>query len=561
MTETDQPNSDILIVDDTLPNLRLLHDMLKDQGYKVRGVHSGPMALSVVAKAPPDLVLLDINMPGMNGYEVCHQLKADPATRDIPVLFISALDEAWDKVKGFEAGGVDYITKPFQLEEVLARVENHLTIRHLQGKLQQSNEDLEQRVEERTAQLAKTVSALKEQIAERQRAEERKSELERQLHQAQKMESLGLMAGGIAHDFNNMLTIIMGYAELELGAVPTDEELYKNLELILKTSERAASLTDQLLAFSRRKIVAPRVVDLNIVVRDTEKMLSRLLGDHIELALDLLPEPGPVKTDPGLMEQAIVNLAINARDAMPDGGTLQIATSAIELDAETAANDPDLQAGSYLELTISDSGTGMDKETLAHVFEPFFTTKEQGKGTGLGLSTVHGIVRQSGGQVQITSEVGSGTTFTILLPRIAEAVEPLVQKTQRSIQLDGTETILLVEDEADLRLMIRRFLEKRGYTILEAEDGGQALQLYERNKGSIHLLITDVIMPKMGGQELADWLTPLRPEMKILFMSGYMAEEVNRYGLLDSGAAFLQKPFARDVLLGKVRALLDGTTA
>ncbi len=362
----------------------------------------------------------------------------------------------------------------------------------------------------------------------------------------------------MSHELRTPLNAIMGYAELELGSEPTDDELRKNLELIFKTSERAAGLTDQLLAFSRRKMVAPKVTDLNEVMRDTEKMLSRLLGDHIELALDLLPEPGPVKIDPGLMAQAVVNLSINARDAMPDGGKLRIAINAVDLNAQAAADDPQLQPGPHFELVLSDTGSGMDQETLARVFEPFFTTKEPGKGTGLGLSTVHGIVRQSGGQARIASEVGRGTDFTIILPRVAEPVEPLAQQAQRSAKLDGSETILLVEDKADLRLIVRRFLERQGYTVLEASHGGEALQLYERNKGHIHLLITDVIMPKMGGQELADWLAPLRPEMKVLYMSGYMAEEVNRYGLLDSGAAFIQKPFTRDVLLGKVRKLLDG---
>ena len=561
VTTADLSRGDILIVDDTLPNLRLLYEMLKKQGYKVRGVHSGPMALSVVPKAPPDLILLDINMPEMDGYEVCRQLKEDGQTCDIPIIFISALDETLDKVKGFDVGGVDYITKPFQAEEVLARIANHLTIRDLQDKLQQANERLEQRVEERTAQLARTVGALKEQIAERQRAEEGKAELERQLHQAQKMEALGLMAGGMAHDFNNMLTIIMGYAELVLSDQPADEELHRKVELILSTGERAASLTDQLLAFSRRKPAEPRPTDVNAIVRETEKMLGRLIGDNIELTLELAPDPGTVEIDPGLLEQSVVNLALNARDAMPDGGELKIATVAFEVDEVYANGDPDLRTGPYVRLEVRDTGIGMDEETLRRVFEPFFTTKARGKGTGLGLSTVHGIVKQSNGHIQVFSEVGRGTTFRILLPRVGVPVESAPQRSQAATDLRGTETVLVVEDESDLRFMVRRFLEGQGYRVLEAKDGSEALHIYERNKGQVHLLVTDVVMPKMGGQELADWLAPLRPEMKILYMSGYMATEINRRGLLDSGAAFIQKPFSRDALLHKVRETLDDGTA
>ena len=553
----DLPRGDILIVDDKLPNLRLLSDMLTEQGYKVRGAPSGSMALTAVRSAPPDLVLLDINMPEMNGYEVCQHLKSESQTRDVPVIFISALDEALDKVKAFSVGGVDYITKPFQVEEVLARVQNHLDLRRLQVELQQVNENLERRVEERTAELAQTVAALKEQIAERERAERERAELERQLHQSQKMEALGRLAGGVTHDFNNLLAVIIGYSELLLMRQMDSDSARPKIEQIQQAGERGAALTRQLLAFSRRQVFQPRVLNLNTAVRGIDKMLGRLIGEDIELIARLEPGLGRVKVDPGQIDQVIMNLAVNARDAMPRGGRLTIETTNVEVDEADAFRPPGMKAGSYVMLAVGDTGVGMDAETQARIFEPFFTTKEQGKGTGLGLSTVHGIVSQSGGHVGVESTPGRGTTFRVYLPPVEAEADAAEQPGVTVGDLLGSETVLLVEDETGVRQMICQLLQVHGYTVLEAGSSDEALTICEQHPDPIHLLLTDVVMPRMGGLELAKRLAPYRPETKVLYMSGYLDDTVVHHGLLDSEMTVLQKPFTRDVLMQKVREVLD----
>ena len=387
---------------------------------------------------------------------------------------------------------------------------------------------------------------------------ERKA-LEAQLLQAQKMEAVGRLAGGVAHDFNNLLMAIMGYGELIRTSLVKDDPLYKYSEDILKATERAASLTQQLLAFSRRQVMQPQVLNLNRVVADLEKMLRRLIGEHIELEIVAGPDLGMVKADPGQIGQIIMNLAVNARDAMPTGGRLILATDNIEFTASHKCRFEDLPPGRYVRLTVTDTGSGMDAETLDHIFEPFFTTKEVGKGTGLGLPMVYGIVKQNGGCVDVESRPGQGATFKIYLPRIEAAVEAPGARISLAAKLEGSETILVVEDEDALRTLLCRFFRLYGYNVLEARHGGEALLICERHPGPIHLMITDVVMPQMSGKELADRLAPLHPEMTVFFMSGYTDSDLTGYGAPESSQHFIPKPFRPMDLVKKVRDFLDAS--
>jgi PAS domain S-box-containing protein len=381
-----------------------------------------------------------------------------------------------------------------------------------------------------------------------------RKELEDQLRQAQKMEAVGRLAGGVAHDFNNLLTIIMGHTELMQAENPkglTGE----SLDEIKSAATRAVSLTRQLLTFSRKELVQPRVLDLNVVVTDVSKMLKRLIGEDIDLKTVLNPEAGEVKADPGHLEQVIINLVVNARDAMPQGGCITIESDSVEL--SEVYFGPDLKPGPHVMLAVSDNGCGMDAEVQAHIFEPFFTTKEEGKGTGLGLFTVYGIVRQNDGHISVHSEPGQGTTFKIFLPRLEPQDRSLKEKNLNAPVSTGSETILLLEDVDQLRHLARVMLQSRGYHVLEARDGAEALRVSENYESPIHLLVTDVVMPNMSGPEVSKRLLTRRPEMKVLFMSGYTDDAIARHGVLKATTVFLQKPFTGASLAQKVREALD----
>jgi PAS domain S-box-containing protein len=380
--------------------------------------------------------------------------------------------------------------------------------------------------------------------------------LEQQLFQAQKMEAVGRLAGGVAHDFNNLLAVITGYGELVHRQLDRDHPLKGKVEQILKAAERAAGLTRQLLAFGRKLVLQPRILNLNAVVSDMEKMLRRLIKEDIELSTHLEPNLGSVRADPGQIEQVLMNLVVNARDAMPEEGRVTIETRNADVDAEYAASHLPARPGPYVMLAVTDTGSGMDASTQARIFEPFFSTKEAGKGTGLGLSTVFGIVEQSEGFIWVDSEVGVGTTFKIYLPRM-DAEAPLVQEEGPGPLLRGTETVLLVEDEASLREMLRETLEANGYSVLPARDGVEALQIAEAHAGPIQIMVTDVIMPGMSGPKIVELVARARPETKVLYVSGYSDDFVSRNGLIGPGRAFLSKPFGPEVLLRRVRDTLD----
>jgi nitrogen-specific signal transduction histidine kinase/ActR/RegA family two-component response regulator len=387
-------------------------------------------------------------------------------------------------------------------------------------------------------------ASIGEDVTEQQRNEE-------QTRQSQKMEAVGRLAGGVAHDFNNSLGVILGYTELLMRKAGESQRV--KLEQILKATQHATGLTRQLLAFSRQQIVDPKVLDLNAVVLDLELMLGRLLGEDIDLAIAAGSNLGQVKADPGQIEQVVVNLCVNARDAMPDGGPLRIETANAELDATDGARH-DVAAGRYVMLAVSDAGCGIEKEILAKIFEPFFTTKEEGKGTGLGLAMVYGAVKQAGGYVWVDSEPGRGTTFKVYLPRIDEAVT--VAGVEAPMPARGSETVLLVEDESALRAIACEILEEHGYRVVSAGGGSEAVDIARRYDDVIHLLVTDVVMPGMNGRAVAESLVAARPGLKVLYMSGYTDDVIAHRGVLEPGTLLLEKPFTAVAFLGRVREAL-----
>jgi PAS domain S-box-containing protein len=381
--------------------------------------------------------------------------------------------------------------------------------------------------------------------------------LQAQLLRSQRMEALGRLAGGVAHDFNNLVTAIAGYSEFLQRGFEADDPRRQDVLQIRKAAGLAASLTRQLLAFTRKQVLEPKVLDLNAVITDIEKLLRRLIGEDIDLTIVLASNLGFIEADATLLDQVIMNLAINARDAMPQGGKLTIETKNIELDKTSAREDYGIEAGSYVALSVSDTGTGMDAETRARIFDPFFTTKTEDEGTGLGLSTVSDIVKQCNGSIQVLSEPGKGTTFTIYLPRVEGAAEPFTAVETAAEPPRGSETILVVEDDDLVRRLTGRVLRMYGYTVHEARNGEEALEIHGRHRGPIHLLLCDVVMPQLSGPELASRLTHLHPEMKVLYMSGYAGTDIDRYGLLRARTPFLAKPFTPKSLARKVREVLD----
>jgi signal transduction histidine kinase/ActR/RegA family two-component response regulator len=394
-------------------------------------------------------------------------------------------------------------------------------------------------------------------LHESRRAYDELAQTQGQLEQAQKMDAIGRLAGGVAHDFNNLLTVILGRTDILLTQIKTEDPLRRGIALIQRTAGRAAELTKQLLAFSRKQVLEAVVLDLGVVTTDMKEMLARLIGEDIALVTNLAATLGHVKADRGQIEQVVMNLAINARDAMPQGGQLVVETANADLDDEYVRRNVGSRPGPHVMLAVSDSGVGIPRELQRHIFEPFFTTKEQGKGTGLGLATVYGIVKQSGGYIEVDSEPGRGTTFRIYLPRVDSASPAAERSPRAAAPTGGTETILLVEDEDGVRELARDILRSSGYTVLEGRNGAEGLLLGERHQGALDLLLTDVVMPRMSGRELAERMVSLRPELSVLYMSGYTDDAVIRHGVLGSDTAFLQKPFTPAALVQRVRETLD----
>jgi signal transduction histidine kinase len=484
-----------------------------------------PEAMSLALdKREWDIVVSDYSLPHFSGPAALVLLKQKGL--DLPFIIVSGAIGEEVAVAAMKDGAHDYIMKG-NLRRLMPAVEREI-----------------REAEERRA---------------RKHAEEALRRSEEQLRQSQKLEAIGRLAGGIAHDFNNYLGVIIGYSELLTERLGPAHALRKNAGMVKDAALRAAALTRQLLAFSRKQVLEPRVLDLNAVVIEVSKMLRPLIGEGIELVVAPDPALGNVKADPAQIDQIIMNLAVNARDAMPEGGKLTIETANVELDEAYASQHAKALPGPYVMLAVTDTGIGMDKETQARIFEPFFTTKEKDKGTGLGLATVYGIVKQSGGYIWVYSEVGRGTTFKIYLPRLEAPVQK-VEVRAPSLHVKGSETILVAEDQEMLLELAREFLVDAGYTVLEASNGAQAIDISQRHQSPIDLLMTDAVMPGMSGRELARHLQSQRPELKVLYVSGYADDAVFPNGLLEPGTAFLPKPYAREALLLKLREVLTGGT-
>ena len=419
--------------------------------------------------------------------------------------------------------------------------------------LRRANDELELRVQSRTAALARANEILRGEIAERNRAEEARRRLEEEVQAAHKMEAIGRLAGGVAHDFNNLLTVIIGRCEVLIERLTTNHPMRADLLLIHDAAQKAASVTRQLLAFGRKQVLQPKILNINAVISNMDDMLRSLITENVEMTVELEQDLWSVEADRGQIEQVLMNLVVNALDAMPEGGKLRIYTNNVDFHGK----GPDLESGRYVMFAVEDTGSGMDAETLSHVFEPFFTTKDKSKGTGLGLSTVYGIVKQSGGYISASSQPDHGTTFKVYLPGLERPAEPL--DTQQREAPHGTETILLAEDAELVRQLTREILEVRGYHVIEASDGEDALQICKTYPGTIHLTLTDVVMPRMNGHELAEQAVRLRPEMRVLLMSGY-ADQISKAGFLQPGLHFIEKPFTSNSLALKIREVLDSRT-
>jgi signal transduction histidine kinase len=529
-------NSRILITEDEGIVALDLQSTLEGMGYTVVAVtSSGEEAIKAAEETQPDLVLMDIMLAGeMDGITAAEHIHGQ---FHIPVIFLTAYADQQILERAKRAEPYGYIIKPFKEErEVHIAIEMALHKLEMERELAKYREHLEEVVAERTAEL---------------------KESNEQFLQSQKMESIGRLAGGIAHDFNNLLTPIMGYAQLGMAKLPAGDALSNNFEEILKSAEHASKLTRQLLSFSRRQVIEPKVIDLNDLLTNVDQMLRRLIGEDIEFLIRPADDLSLVEADPVQIEQVLINLAVNARHAMPYGGRITIETGNVVL-GTTGGSRPDAPAGPYVVLSVTDTGVGMTAEVKSHIFEPFFTTKEKGKGTGLGLSTCYGIVRQAGGHIEVSSDPGEGATFRVYLPR-TDAARPEPDLKDDAVGLPpGTETVLLAEDEPSVRKMAAHVLRNQGYTVLEAANGAEALRVAaEGSNEDIRLLMTDVVMPQMGGRELADRFRSRYHGVKVLFTSGYVDLELDWCQRPGYETSFLQKPFLPDALAHKVREALD----
>jgi len=624
----------VLVIDDDPGTCHTISDVLELHGHAVESATAGYAGLERLTATPVDAAIVDIRLPDISGLDLLRAIRA--SSPDTEVIFITGHGSVATAVEAVNGAAFSYLTKPFEMPQLVAALEKALEKRRLgralrdsearyralvEGSIQGLSIHRGFAIEFANASLAAMfgyagppeligrdlrvlvapdeiprvegyAAACQEGGPAPPRYEfqgvrrdgtliwvetlmsvtswrhgtallatfvdvtERKR-LEDHLRQSQKMEAIGRLAGGVAHDFNNLLTVISGRAQIELLRPELSGPSRRNIDLIAEAASRASTLTKQLLAFSRKQVLQPRVLDVDIVVARMEPLLRRLIGEDIDLVTATEPGLGRVRADPGQLEQVVLNLAVNARDAMPQGGRLTIETANAELDEAYARQQADIHPGPYVILAASDTGVGMDAETRAHLFEPFFTTKGVGEGTGLGLATVYGIVKQSGGHITAYSEVGRGTTIKIYLPRVDAASEVRGAEPEPVVLRRGSETVLLVEDDEAVRELTCEVLEMHGYTVLAVADAGEAPRVLEGASRPIHLLVTDVVMPRLSGRDLTERLRSLRPGLKVLYISGYAGTAVVHHGVLDPGTPFLQKPFTPDALLRSVRKVLD----
>ena len=504
----------------------LIATTLRDAGIQcqLKQAQTREEFLAALRQEGFSLILADSTVPGFDGAAALSLART--LHPDVPFLFVSGTQGEEFAIDMMQHGATDYISK--------------------------------QRLGRLVPSIKRTLRELDERL-ERRRAEDALRVSEKQFRQAQKMEAVGRLAGGLAHDFNNLLTVIMGHSQVLMGELPSGNPIRAKIEEMQKAGERAASLIRQLMAFSRKQPLEPKILPLNSVVGNVESMLRRLIGEDIQLVIRPDPFNGHVKADPGQLEQVLMNLVVNARDAMPNGGLLAIETSQTELARTPMHHLHPLPLGQYVKLTVTDTGCGMNADVLAHLFEPFFTTKEEHKGTGLGLSTVFGIVTTCGGGIDVWSQVGHGTTFDLYFPRVnPQATTADVTAPQGRLR-QGSETILLVEDDSGVRNLVRHELAKTGYQVIEAKNGVEACLTATQQSYHVDLLLTDVVMPGMNGRELAQHLSVIKPNLRVLFMSGYLDDISVNSGMDPHRTTFLQKPFTPDLLLRTVRALLDSS--
>ena len=656
------PRSRVLIVDDEVHNRRLLEVMLGSEPYDLQLATSGEDALSQIALQPPDLILLDVMMPGVDGYAVANRIKGSPATRNIPVIMVTAFDDRQAKMLALNAGAEDFLTKPVDRAELCARVRNLLRLKAYADHHDRYGQMLEEEVGSRTAQLVEKerlyrdtfdaapvgiveidltgrwtrvnrrlcelLRATREQLEnhaarEFMEAEEIQVEaevfrrmaagtldrhvvdelrfrradgsflwarvnisvhraddgkpshfisvieditdrrtLEAQVRQASKMDAVGRLAAGVAHDFNNLLTVIIGFTELVIdGTTPSPtgpSRQARDLDEILKAARRATGLTKQLLAFSRQQVLNAAPLDVNALIADMARMLDRLIGDNIQVGLNLAPGMSLALADRGQFEQVLMNLVVNARDAMPGGGSVTIETREVQLE-NSAFHEETIIPGSYIMMAVTDTGTGMSKDVQRRLFEPFFTTKGTGKGTGLGLSTTYGIVKQSRGYIWVYSEIGQGTTFKVYMPRaVHEGIGIDGTPLEAAPVRRGSETVLLVEDELAVRELAKRILDNAGYRVLEAADGVEAERVFVRHGSVVDLVISDVVMPNCGGPELMKRLQLIAPDLRVMYMSGYTEQAAAQRAGIARDIPLIQKPFIAAEFVRYVRDVLDG---
>ncbi|MES2987741.1 MAG: response regulator [Pseudomonadota bacterium] len=539
-----------LIVDDLAENLVALEALLRRDGLGFLRARSGEEALELLLKHEIALALLDVQMPGMDGFELAEFMRGNERTRHVPIIFLTAGSaDTLRRFRGYEAGAVDFIQKPIEPDVLRGKANVFFDLHEQRRALADAAGQLERQVRERTAELEDALARLQAETAERERAEA-------SLRQSQKMEAVGQLTGGIAHDFNNMLTGIIGSLDLMRRRIAANrvDELDRYMDAATTSAERAAALTQRLLAFSRRQSLDPQPLEMNALIQSMSELIERALPEKIELAMVLGAELPSALADANQLENAVLNLALNARDAMPDGGRLVIETNLVDLDAAHIATRPGLPLGQFVAISVSDSGTGIAPEVIDKVFDPFFTTKPLGQGTGLGLSMVYGFAQQSGGAVRIHSQENLGTTVTLYLP-ITDAVPPDTNFKPRSAPHGAGERVLVVEDDPAVRMLVREVLQELHYEAIEIADPIAAIPLLASGT-RIDLMISDVGMPGMNGRELADVARGHRPDLPILFITGYAEHATLRAGFLGSSMSMITKPFSLDGLANKISEMI-----